>query len=69
MAREHNLDTSIVLARSTASSVFRVGARGRAFTLSPPTRPPPPLIELVGYTTTRTASEFLNTNSALAWDV
>ena len=28
--------------RSTASSVFRVGARGRAFTLSPPPAPPLP---------------------------
>ena len=39
-------DTALTLPlfwrRSTASSVFRVGARGRAFTLSPPSLPPPP---------------------------
>ena len=39
-------DTTLTLPlfwrRSTASSVFRVGARGRAFTLSPPSLPPPP---------------------------
>ena len=38
-------DTALTLwlfwRRSTASSVFRVGARGRAFTLSPPYPPPP----------------------------
>ena len=38
-------DTALTLPffwrRSTASSVFRVGARGRAFTPSPPLPPPP----------------------------
>ena len=41
-------DTALTLPlfwrRSTASSVFRVGARGRAFTLSSPPPPPPSLI-------------------------
>ena len=35
--------------RYTASSVFRVGARGRAFTLSPLPPPPPPSPSLISH--------------------